>query len=301
MQISLPTITVSGEVGSGKSTVAKILSKKLDRRLLSTGAIQREMAAKRGMDSLDFNLYSETHPELDSEIDAYTISLSSSPDPLIIDSRMAWHFLPDAFKVFLIIDPVIAGQRILSDSSRKETESYEDLERTVENARRRMESEQKRFMQVYNVDYSDFDNYDLVVDSSFADVNEVACLVERQLSKQSQRWAVWVAPKRLYPTQHVRELQGLSDYPLPDINFECLEPIKVIYFRNRFFILDGHKRTSVSIMRGLNLIPVEVILREGAEVVRGLDVSIFIADHCTRSWLYDWEDCHGFRFLEYPE
>ena len=48
-------ITISGMLGSGKSTVAKILAQKLDYGYYSTGNAQREIAQKRGLTTLELN------------------------------------------------------------------------------------------------------------------------------------------------------------------------------------------------------------------------------------------------------
>ena len=92
-------ISLAGDLGSGKSTVAKLLIEALGAEYYSTGAIVRAVAEKRGMTVADLNVYMETHPEIDKEIDDGLVALSEDPRPLIIDSRMAWHFTADTFKV----------------------------------------------------------------------------------------------------------------------------------------------------------------------------------------------------------
>lgn len=49
-------ITISGDIGSGKSTTGKLLAKKLDYKYLSTGAIQRQIAEEMGMTTLELNI-----------------------------------------------------------------------------------------------------------------------------------------------------------------------------------------------------------------------------------------------------
>ena len=62
-------ISLAGDLGSGKSTVGRLLAEKFGAQMYSTGTIQRELAEKMGMTTLELNKYSETHPEIDNMID----------------------------------------------------------------------------------------------------------------------------------------------------------------------------------------------------------------------------------------
>ena len=48
-------ISLAGDLGSGKSTVSRILMKKLGFDYFSTGAIVRTMAAERGLTVVEMN------------------------------------------------------------------------------------------------------------------------------------------------------------------------------------------------------------------------------------------------------
>ena len=80
-------ISLAGDLGSGKSTVADILIKRLGAEYYSTGAIVRSIAAERGMTVTELNKYMETHPEIDHEIDAGISALSEDERFLVIDSK----------------------------------------------------------------------------------------------------------------------------------------------------------------------------------------------------------------------
>ena len=67
-------ITLSGQLGSGKSTIGKMLATRLDYTFYSTGSAQRKIAAERGLTTLELNKLSMT----DSSIDAQIESLLSS-------------------------------------------------------------------------------------------------------------------------------------------------------------------------------------------------------------------------------
>ncbi|MDR1918770.1 MAG: cytidylate kinase family protein [Tannerellaceae bacterium] len=173
-------IAISGELGSGKTVLGNRLSAALDLEIVSVGKIQRRLAANYGMTTLEFNKYMETHPEIDRECDDMVSMYGKEKSSLILDSRMAWHFVPGSFKIHLLVHSRVAAQRILLDKARK-NENYEDVEEAEKKLIERKESEALRFKQQYGVDIDDFNNYDLVIDTSYASPEAVfeavcACL-----------------------------------------------------------------------------------------------------------------------------
>ena len=183
-------ITITGKLGSGKSTVAKKLVELYGFEIFSTGAILRAAAAERGMDLLDLN--KELNSKLDSDrsmddlLDNTTIRVASErkDDKLIFDSRMAWHFVPGAFKVFVTVDPRVAAERVLKDP--RPGEPAEDVDELCAELVERSKVEQARFQYLYGVDYYDYKNFDLVVDSSHRTPDEVTALVWENFNEYLQ-------------------------------------------------------------------------------------------------------------------
>ena len=157
-------ISLAGDLGSGKSTVGKILSRKLGAEVYSTGTIQRQIATEMGMTTLQLNQYMETHPEIDGKIDDGLRALEHSEKNLIIDSRMAWHFVPSSFSVYMSADPAVAAARIMNAG--RESEPFKSLDEAVRSIAERRQSEQARYMHLYGVDIKDLKNYDFVIDTS---------------------------------------------------------------------------------------------------------------------------------------
>jgi cytidylate kinase len=174
-------ITITGKLGSGKSTVAKKLVEQYGFEIFSTGAILRAAAAERGMDVLELN--KELSAKLDSDrsmddlIDNTTIRVAAErkDDKLIFDSRMAWHFVPDSFKVFVTVAPCVAAERVMKDP--RPGEPAEDVDELCAELVERSRVEQARFQYLYGVDYYDYKNFDLVVDSSHRTPDEVTAIV----------------------------------------------------------------------------------------------------------------------------
>ena len=168
-------ISITGDLGSGKSTVAKLLSDRLNYEYIYTGKIQREIAKRYNMTTLELNKYAETHPEIDDEIDSTFKSLNDSTD-LIVDSRLAWFFIPKSFKVFLKTDLIVSANRISNDNQR-ENEKYFSNEEAVEKITARKASENKRYLELYGANCSDLSNFNLIVDTSFITPEEVADVI----------------------------------------------------------------------------------------------------------------------------
>ncbi len=297
-------ITISGELGSGKTVLGKLLCQKLDFKLISVGGIQRELAEAHGMTTLEFNKYMETHPEIDIECDNKVVEYGLSPAKLILDSRMAWHFVPHGFKIHLIVSDNIAAQRIFEDSLRK-NETYKDVDETLEHLKSRKNSEVKRFKEQYKVDIDDLSNYDLVVDTSYISPEELADFIVDKFQKwQNEIYfhKIWLSPFNLIPTQSIREHSQSYTKPIAesikDNGYNEQEPVTIIKWDSYYFIYDGHKRTSASMQTKQRLIPVTMIGKDDA-LAFGQPVEEYISDSYSPTHVYDWEDMHNFKFNKY--
>jgi cytidylate kinase len=158
-------IAISGDLGSGKSVLSKQLKAELGFEVISIGVIQRELAWQYGMDALEFNKFMETHPEIDQKCDQMVVDYGKQEGGLILDSRLAWYFIPHSFKVHLRVDNNIAAKRIFEDIIRK-NEKYISIEDAAQKLLARKESERHRYKTLYGVDVEDLSNYDCVIDTS---------------------------------------------------------------------------------------------------------------------------------------
>lgn len=159
-------ITISGELGSGKSTVARLLAQKLGYQYYSTGSAMRQIADKKGITILQLNKLCETDKTIDAEIDSIFATLVHNDKDYVVDSRLAYHFIPSSFKVKLIVDFAVAGARILHDTVRTSEDHYISAEEVIENLKKRRESETERFKQLYQIDINANDAFDLVLDTT---------------------------------------------------------------------------------------------------------------------------------------
>ncbi|MBK8429370.1 MAG: cytidylate kinase family protein [Lewinellaceae bacterium] len=169
-------ITLTGDLGSGKSAVSRILCARTGFEYISTGRIQRQLAQEMGLDTLEMNRRADTDPSIDQRIDGIFVDLGKDPNGYVVDSRMAWFFLPESFKVYLQANVHIAAARILSDPTRN-SEQYTSLEEAVEKISARKQSENARFLKKYGADSTNLNNFDLVIDTAQRSPEQVADLI----------------------------------------------------------------------------------------------------------------------------
>ena len=171
-------ITISGTLGSGKSTVAKLIAEKFNLKQFQSGGFMRQMALERNMTLNELQVIAERDRSIDDEIDARQIKLGQEHDDFILEARLGYHFVPDSFKIYLKTSIDVAASRILlsmktSNSERIQEGLVEDKDAIIKSLERRRLSEKQRYLDLYNLDYEDETNYDLVIDTSNITANEV--------------------------------------------------------------------------------------------------------------------------------
>lgn len=172
-------ITIAGTLGSGKSSTAKGVAKALGYTHFSSGDLFRALATERGESIEAMNQAAEVQKDLDHKVDELLQKMYVEQDNLVIDSRMAWHWMPESFKVFLTLDTSVAAARIFAHMQEggRVSESAESVDEVQASIERRLASEQKRYFDLYGVDPRDPSNFDLVIDTKDNDLETVIRLV----------------------------------------------------------------------------------------------------------------------------
>ncbi|MCX6707441.1 MAG: nucleoside monophosphate kinase [Candidatus Woesearchaeota archaeon] len=181
-------ITISGKPGSGKSTVAKLVARKLGLKHHSIGDLWRGMAAERNMTILDFNKLVEKDKDIDIETDRKQEELGRKEDNFVIDGRMSFHFIPKSTKVFLDVNEEEGAKRIFQQN-RGGVEQFSEFDDALESIQRREMSETKRYKKLYKVNYTDHSNFDIVIDTTRMPPEKVAEKIVKTISmfKEAKR------------------------------------------------------------------------------------------------------------------
>lgn len=169
-------ITIAGKPGSGKSTTSKGVAAKLGFHHFSSGDLFRSIASERGLDVKTANQQAEKESSIDELVDQRLQEIGRTESDIVIDSRTAWHWMPNSFKVYLDLElPVAAKRIILASDERQSANEYipEDHQEYVEELQQRLDSETRRYESLYGIDPYDTSNYDLVIDTDKYPVEQV--------------------------------------------------------------------------------------------------------------------------------
>ncbi len=144
------------------------------------------MAAKRGVSLDELQQIALRDPSVDEEIDQ-TVRETGARENLVIDSRTAFHWIPESFKVFLKIDPRVAAERTFAhiQSAGRLSQSASSVEDVYEKMLMRIESECERYKTKYGIDYRNESQFDLVVDTGLHPLEEVVRTIVEAYTKRS--------------------------------------------------------------------------------------------------------------------
>lgn len=161
-------ITLTGKPCSGKSTIANYLVEKHGFKRIGVGDMFKAEANKRGMTTEEFNALCIKDPAYDFFIDNKTAEMGKELDGqrYIFDSRLAWHFVPNSFKVYVDVNEEEMTRRLVC-SGRSGLEKYDDPQQAKRTLLNRRALEAERFKKIYGIDLEDLSNYDFVIDTSF--------------------------------------------------------------------------------------------------------------------------------------
>jgi CMP/dCMP kinase len=253
------SIVVNGDLGSGKSTVSKLLAERLSIRRISVGDLYREMAAQRGMTALQLNLHAELDDKIDTYVDELQSGIAATGEQLIVDSRLAWFYFKDAFKVHLMTEPVVAAHRVLSRPG-DDVERYASVDDAVDGLASRSESERARFITRYGADKTRLRGYDLVCDTTSATPAEVVDHIVRLFTApMAPAPMLYLDPGRVHVTD----------------GYDAGDDLRVGYARPDFFVLGGRRRLDAAISAGERLVPATLLAEADEEFTPGVSAVQF--------------------------
>ncbi len=259
-------ITITGNLGSGKSTICKILEDKYGFEIYSTGKVQRELARQMNMTTLEMNQLMCSDHKYDNMIDDTTARISrENPDKnIIFDSRLAWHFVEKSFKVFLAVDLNIAAERVMNDNRGTE-EQYSSVEEAKEKLYMRAQTENLRYKDIYNLEYFNYSNYNLVVDGTYSSPE----LIASTIMKEAKEYYALVADNHGQMVKTTRVLLSPQSLYKEEIGSE-----EVISLKNKISVYEKLKERWDAELSDANIPEVKIIAEKNAdnyEILSGLE------------------------------
>ncbi len=166
-------ITITGKPCSGKSVVIAKIIEKHGFTKFSAGEIYRKYGEQKGLNVLETNRSGDHSIDKLVDDEITMIGKRDIDKNIIFDSRTAWHFIPNSFKVFLDIQPDEQVRRLLGSGR-----TNEDIEISPEQARKNLDErwklENDRYLLLYGFDNRNPANYDLVIDTTDKQIEDIA-------------------------------------------------------------------------------------------------------------------------------
>lgn len=321
-EIKNKIITISGEPASGKSTVVQKLKQKYEKmgyrvHIVITGHIFRDRVKKEYLkmypDRTDANLadiqedetFAEKRAEIDTAIDEMVAQMGKeinseerTNDVYIIDSRLAWHNIPESYAVRLTVNEKIAGQRVFNDQTRGSEDSYNTVEEAIEKTRQRKLGEIERYKERYDVNLDNTDNYNLIIDTSYSNTEELANIIiegEKTYREGKPYPKTWASPLNFLSVQKGREtssksISGNTIESLAEIiKKDGYDPIKgtldIAEEAGVKYVLEGNHRTMAALSTGKTLLPYDVIYKDD-QYSRQATEEVY--NDKTLERIYDW-------------
>lgn len=290
-------LTITGKLGSGKSTICKILAQKHGFNIYSTGEIQRKIALDMGISTLELNELMRKDSKYDDLIDNEVVRISKEcrDENIIFDSRMAFHFVEDAYDIFATIDPAEAARRVML-SPRGSEETYADQSDAQFKLLERGRLENERFKEIYQVDNLDYSNYNLVIDTSWSKPEDLADLIYESILEdtEKQKHQILISPKSLYPTQTDRNMEDAEAYRSQPAAMGEGKAVTAVCFENYHYVMEGHDRVLAALLDDRPFIKAEMVDCEVQNLINKLqDAGTGI--------LHEYEAVGKFTYKSYPE
>ena len=168
-------ITIGGLAGTGTTTLAELLSEKLDIPYISAGFVFREMAAEKGMSVLEFSEFAEGNDDIDKEIDRRQAEKAKLADNLIVEGRLSAFFVDNTDLKLWLITPFDVRSKRIADREKKSVDVAKEEIITRE------KSEALRYKEIHNIDISNMDIYDLIINTDSFDPESISEIIIQTL------------------------------------------------------------------------------------------------------------------------
>ncbi len=170
-------ITIGGSPGAGKGTVGRKLAKVLNYKFVCGGDMFRKIAEEHNMTMGEFDVYMKENPKarVDEKIDSFQKRMGEEKNNFIMESRLAWYFVPDSLKIKLDADENERIKRISQeDSDSRIAYKQESFEKTKQKTRKRFKIHQEKIFEIYGIkDMIADEHFDIIVDTTDISADEV--------------------------------------------------------------------------------------------------------------------------------
>jgi cytidylate kinase len=158
-------LTVSGEIGAGKSTVARGLAQALSLRYLSSGEIFRDEARRRGVAISALSRLAEQDPSIDRMIDQTQVA-EAKAGQIVVESRLSGWLVNGDVRIWLRAPVEVRAERVAARDAMPLDAARADI--TI-----RETSERRRYAALYHINLDDLTRYHVVLDTALWNAEEI--------------------------------------------------------------------------------------------------------------------------------
>lgn len=158
-------VTVGGEIGAGKSTVARRLAQALGLRYLSAGEVFREEARRRGLSVEGLSRAAEQDPTIDRNLDTMQVEAARGGN-ILVESRLSGWLIDADLRIWLRAAPPVRAERVASRDGTSPQDALCGIEA-------REASECLRYREIYQIDMADLSRYHIVLDTGKWSAEEI--------------------------------------------------------------------------------------------------------------------------------
>lgn len=164
-------ITLFGLAGTGKTSAGKLVAEKLGYEFQSSGNMFRRLASEKNITLGELEELSRLDSQYDIALDKKVEEYGKTHDNFIFESRLAWYFIPDSFKIYFECE---FEERI----SRVAFREQKPLEQVRKETQEREHAIGERYEKYYGIkDVTNKDNFDLIIDTKAHNLEEVVRLI----------------------------------------------------------------------------------------------------------------------------
>jgi cytidylate kinase len=155
--------------------VAKLLAQKLGLRHVSVGQLFRRIAEERGLTLAQLSELAERDPTIDLMLDNLARK-EAEKGAVVIDGHVAPWLLKDVATLRIAI--VASFETRIKRLAQRDGKPIEEVKKET---LQREESERRRYLRLYNIDISNFSEFDLVINSERFSPDDIVEIILKAL------------------------------------------------------------------------------------------------------------------------
>jgi predicted cytidylate kinase len=213
-------ITISGLTGSGKSTIGKQLAKELEIDFYSMNNITWTKAKEMNLSIANYQNHLKQNPELERQNDFEFSEEMKKKKSFILEYQLGFHFIKKSFNIYLSVGNKVAFNRMRTKKVYDENYLNLSKEHVLKIIKQRNKESKERFIDLYNIDYTDTNKYDLVIDTNNISPGEIVRKIHLFLESKNSKKKIKISNFKR------NSIESIQKSKLPFIGLNLMDKFK---------------------------------------------------------------------------